>query len=113
MQAAFTVHKELGPGLLESVYETCLCDELDRAGIATQRQVAIPIRYRGKLLDAGFRADIIVAGLVMVEVKAPDALKPVHQAQLLAYLKLSGLRPGYLINFTAPLIKSGIRRLII
>jgi GxxExxY protein len=110
LDAAFVVHRELGPGLLESIYEACLCDELLQAGIEFERQVILPVHYKGRLLDAGLRLDIFVAGLVIVEIKAIDKLLPVHKAQLMTYLKLTGARLGLLINFNEALLKDGIRR---
>jgi GxxExxY protein len=101
-----------GPGLLESVYEPCLSYELETRHLAVQRQVELPVFYRDLRLDAGFRMDMVVDGLVVVEIKATERLLPVHEAQLLTYLKLSGHKLGLLINFNVTLIKLGIRRLI-
>ncbi len=109
VQAAFTVHKALGPGLLESVYETCLCHELHKNGIAFRRQVVVPVNYDGIQFEEGLRLDVLVGELVICELKAVEQLLPVHQAQLLSQLKLSRRRLGYLINFNVPLIKEGIR----
>jgi GxxExxY protein len=111
VDAAFRVHSALGPGLLESVYEVCLLHELGQRGLAVQRQVAVPILYGTVQLESGFRLDLLVNQQVVVELKAVDALLPVHQAQLLTYLKLSGHRLGLLINFNVSVIKEGIRRL--
>jgi GxxExxY protein len=113
IHAAIKVHKALGPGLLESAYEHCLTHELAKAGIPAQRQVALPIVYDGERLDAGYRLDIVVAGRVVVEVKAVDALAPIHEAQILTYLKLSGLRLGLLMNFNVIQLKDGLRRFVL
>jgi GxxExxY protein len=104
------VHEALGPGLLESVYEHCLAHELTSRGLRVQRQVQVPITYRGEQLDAGFRLDLLVQECVIVEVKAMEALLPIHQAQMMTYLRLSGNRLGFLMNFNVTLLKSGIRR---
>lgn len=112
VEAAFQVHEQLGPGLLESVYELCLAEELNSRGCSVERQVRLPIRYKDKLLDAQLRLDLMVNNCVIVEVKAVDSLLPLHEAQLLTYLKLTGVRLGLLLNFNVPLIRSGIRRLI-
>ena len=111
--AAIQVHKELGPGLLESIYETCLCHELALSNIKVERQKEIPISYKGVKLDTGYRIDLVVEDRVIVEIKAVSALLPVHEAQLLSYLKQLGGGPGLLINFNVQLLKHGIRRLII
>ncbi len=112
LDAAFRVHSELGPGLLESVYETCLTWELESQGIEVLRQVAIPIRYRGRELTPGLRLDMVVSGQVIVETKAANALVPIHQAQLISYLKLVNLRLGLLLNFNVVSMKDGIKRLV-
>ena len=113
IDAAVPVHKTLGPGLLESAYEHCLAHELTLRGIAVQRQVALPVVYEGEKLDAGYRLDLVVDSSVIVEVKSVEALAPIHDAQVLTYLKLSGLRIGLLINFNVVLLKQGIRRLVL
>ncbi|MGA0544465.1 GxxExxY protein [Brevundimonas sp. VNH65] len=113
MDAAFAVHRELGPGLLESVYEHCLAGDLSRAGLTVERQVAIPVQYRDERLDVGFRLDILVERRVIVEVKSIDALASIHTAQILTYLRFSQVRLGYLINFNAPRLKDGFRRLVL
>ena len=113
VDSAVAVHRSLGPGLLESVYEQCLAVELQARGLKTARQVPQPIEYRGKHLDAGFRLDILVEDLVVIEIKAVERLLPVHEAQLLTYLKLSRRQLGLLINFNVPVIKAGIRRLVL
>ena len=108
--AALRVHKRLGPGLLESVYETCLAYELQKAGLPAARQVLLPVRYDGLEFEAAYRIDLLVDESAIVEIKSVDALAPIHEAQLLTYLKLSGLRLGLLINFNVPLLKHGVRR---
>jgi GxxExxY protein len=108
---ALEVHRALGPGLLENAYEACLSFELARAGIEHQRQLALPITYKDTRIDLGYRLDLLVADLVVVEVKAVAQLSDVHRAQLLSYLKLGGYRLGYLLNFNVKLFKTGIRRL--
>jgi GxxExxY protein len=113
VEAAYKVHKTLGPGLLESVYEACFCHELEKAGYRVVSQVPVPIVFDGIRLDAAFRLDVVVEDLVICELKAVDAVLPVFQAQLLTYLKLTGKRLGFLINFNVPLIKQGITRLIL
>jgi GxxExxY protein len=113
VDAAFTVHKALGPGLLESVYEKCLAYELDTRGLTVERQVVSPIRYRDLLVEAGLRMDMVVNRSVIVEVKSMDRLLPIHQSQLFTYLKLSELRVGLLINFNVTYIKDGIRRVVL
>lgn len=111
VEAAFKVHSSLGPGLLESVYEACLCRELSKQDLPFQTQVSMPVIYDGLRLDAGLRLDLLVAEAVVVEIKAAEKMLPLFEAQLLTYLKLSGRRLGLLINFNVPLIKDGIRRL--
>jgi GxxExxY protein len=111
VDAAYRMHEELGPGLFESVYEVVLADMLAAKGLAVQRQVPVPIRFAGKVYDEGFRADLIVAGRVIVEIKSIDRLAAVHKKQVLTYLKLSGLSVGLLINFGGELLKGNIERL--
>jgi GxxExxY protein len=111
VDAAYKVHTAPGPGLLESVYEACLAHELHRRGLSFERQVVLPVEYEGLKLQTGLRLDLVVGGLVVVEVKAVDILLPVHKAQLLTYLKLSGHSLGFLINFNVPVIKEGIKRM--
>ena len=111
--AAMEVHRALGPGLLESAYEECLCRELTLRGIPFERQVSLPIEYKGVHLDAGYRLDLLVAGAVVVELKAVDKILPIHEAQLLTHLRLGGWKVGLLLNFNVPLLKQGIRRLIL
>lgn len=110
--AAVNVHRELGPGLLESTYEACLVHELAQEGIEVERQKALPVVYRGVRLDCGYRIDLLVQGQVVVEVKAVDRLKPIHRAQVLSYLKLSGCKVGLLINFNVKMLKDGVCRLV-
>lgn len=112
VDSAYTVHKALGPGLLEKVYEACLCHELAKRGLAFRRQVDIPIRYDGMVFDEGLHIDVLVEDLVVCELKAVDKAHPVWQAQLLSHLKLTGKRLGLLINFNVPLIKQGIKRIV-
>lgn len=107
---AFKVHKELGPGLLEKIYESCLCHELAKKDIKFQRQVELPIIYDGIRFDEGLRLDILVEDLIICELKAADKVNALWEAQLLSHLKLSKLNIGFLINFNVPLIKNGIRR---
>ena len=111
--AAIEVHRVLGPGLLESAYEECLCHELSLRSIAFQRQLVLPVDYKGVRLDCGYRLDIVLPGKLIIEVKAVEALAPIHDAQLLTYLKLSGIRTGLLLNFNVPLLRDGIRRLVL
>jgi len=111
--AAIEVHKALGPGLLESVYEECLCRELDLRKLHYKRQHAIPVQYKGVKLDCGYRIDLLVEDLVILELKSLDNLEPIHEAQILTYLKLTGLKVGLLINFNVPVLREGIRRLVI
>lgn len=113
VDCAFKVHSELGPGLLESVYEICLMKELYSVGCSVERQVYLPVIYKGEELKLDFRIDLLVQNEIVVELKAIDGILPVHQAQLLTYLKLSGKRLGLLINFNVPLIKDGIKRMIL
>jgi GxxExxY protein len=113
VDAAFAVHKNLGPGLLESVYEVCLCHELRRRGIPFCNQVALPVVYDGIRLDAGLRMDILAGEAVIVELKAVERHNPLFEAQLLTYLKLTGYRLGLLINFNVALIKDGIKRIVL
>ena len=109
---AIEVHRHLGPGLLESAYEECLCRELSINNIAFERQKPLPVNYKGINLDCGYKLDIVVEKLVIVELKAIEQIIPIHQAQLLTYLKLSNLKLGLLINFNVPILKDGIKRLV-
>ncbi len=112
LDLSIEVHKNLGPGLLESVYETCLCKELDLKGINYKKQLSLPVNYKGFQLDADFRIDILVEKEIIVELKAVDVLLPVHEAQLLTYLKLANKRIGLLINFNVPKLVDGFKRMI-
>lgn len=112
VDSAFKVHATLGPGLLESVYETCLVHELKSRGLEIRQQVPVSISYEGLQLGSGLRLDLLVADRVVVEIKATEKILPVHLSQLLTYLKLADKRLGLLINFNVPLIKDGIKRLI-
>jgi GxxExxY protein len=113
VDSAFKVHSALGPGLLESVYETCLLHELKNRDVKVQRQVALPVIYEGLRINSGLRLDLLIGDHVVVELKAVEKIIPVFDAQLLTYLKLSGHRLGLLINFNLPRIKDGIRRIIL
>ncbi len=113
LSCAFKVHSALGPGLLESAYEECLHYELDKIGIIAIKQKPMPLVYEQKKLDLGYRIDLFVDGKVIIEVKSVDAVIPVHLAQLMTYLKLSGCRIGFLINFNVASLKDGIKRIII
>lgn len=110
---AIEVHRNTGRGLLESVYDRCLCHELYLAGIPFERQVGIPIQYKGVPLDDGFRADIVVDGTVIVEIKSVAAILPTHEAQLLTYLRMSQMRIGLLLNFNTSRLTDGLRRLVV
>jgi GxxExxY protein len=113
VNAAFKVHKELGPGLLEKVYEVCLAHEFKKVGFNYRRQVDIPITYDGIIFEEGLRLDILVEDLVICEIKAFDLVNPVWEAQVLSHLRLTNKRLGYLINFDVPLIKQGIKRIVL
>jgi GxxExxY protein len=110
---AIEVHRRLGPGLLESAYEECLCFELRQAGIAFRRQVAVPVLYKSMRLDCGYRLDMVIEDRVIVELKTVERLLPIHTAQLLTYMKLSGIGIGLLLNFNSAALRSGIRRLVL
>ncbi|MCK4569308.1 MAG: GxxExxY protein [Bacteroidales bacterium] len=112
VNAAFKVHKSLGPGLLEKIYEICLCHELSKNGLEFDRQTYIPITYDGLIFDEGLRLDILVNNCVICEIKALETVNPVWEAQVLSHLKLTGIRVGLLINFNVVLIKDGIRRFV-
>ncbi len=109
---AIEVHRQLGPGLLESVYEACLCYELSQVGIHHDRQSHLPVSYKGQNLDEGFRVDILVEDRLVLELKTVERLLPVHEAQLLTYLRLSECRVGLLMNFNTAVLKDGIKRLV-
>jgi GxxExxY protein len=110
--AAIQVHREIGPGMLESAYETCLVYELKDRGYKIEQQKSVPLVYRDVNLDCGYRMDLLVQDLVIVEIKSIDQLLPIHRAQLLSYLKISGLKVGLLINFNVKLLKFGIERIV-
>ena len=110
--AAIEVHRTLGPGLLESAYEACLCRELQLRNIQHQRQLSLPVSYKGITLESGYRLDLLVENQVVVEVKAIETLQPVHEAQVLTYMRLGGWHVGLLINFNVPLLKQGIKRVV-
>ena len=112
LDAAITVHKEMGPGLLESVYEYCLLKELMLRNIFVEHQVAIPLFYKGEDLKKDFRLDLLVAREIIIELKAVDFLLPVHEAQIISYLKLTNKKMGFLINFNVPLLKDGFKRFV-
>jgi GxxExxY protein len=109
---AINVHRQLGPGLLESIYEECLCCELADAGMEFERQVALPVVYRDRLLDRGFRADILVSNELIIEIKSVECIHRVHEAQLLTYLRLSRRKVGLLMNFNVLRLKDGLRRFV-
>lgn len=109
---AIEVHRTLGPGLLESAYEECLCYELKLTNVSYERQVALPVIYKGVKLDCGYRMDLVVEDLVIVEIKAIEKLLPIHEAQLLSYLKLRDKRVGLLLNFHVSVLKNGLKRIV-
>lgn len=110
--AAMRIHSTLGPGLLESAYEICLLYELEKQGLSARRQVLIPIRYEALTVDNGYRVDLLIEDLVVIELKAVEAILPVHRSQLLSYLRLSGLKLGYLLNFHVAHMRDGIIRMV-
>jgi GxxExxY protein len=110
VDAAVRVHTQLGPGLLESAYEGCLAQELRLRGLHVQTQLAVPVFYEGVKIDVGYRIDLMVEDLIVIEVKSVETLLPVHEAQVITYLKLSGKRLGFLMNFNVRLMKVGLRR---
>ena len=111
--AAIEVHRELGPGLLESAYAACLCRELQLRGLEFEREKPMPVAYKGLHIDCGYRLDVLVDGRVILELKAVKELRPIHEAQLLTYLRLSGVRVGLLINFNVPVLRDGIKRRVL
>ncbi len=113
LESSIRVHVELGPGLLESVYEVCLLKELLEKGVKVERQVAVPIKYKGEKLDLDFRIDLLVENEIILELKAVESLMPVHEAQLLTYMKLFNSRLGFLINFNVPKLKDGFKRKVL
>jgi GxxExxY protein len=110
--ACIEIHRELGPGLLESAYEECLAYELTRAGLRFERQRSLPVRYKEVQLDCGYRLDFVIEGMLIVELKAVSDLQPIHEAQVLTYLKLDKKSLGLLINFNVPTLKQGVRRVV-
>lgn len=113
ISGAIEVHRALGPGLLESAYQACLAQELTLRSIPFEQQKALPLEYKGVLLDCGYRLDFIVANKIVVELKTAEQIIAIHEAQLLTYLKLTGCKVGLLINFNVPVLKSGIKRLVL
>jgi GxxExxY protein len=111
--ACIEIHRELGPGLLESAYEQCLCYELTQMGLMFSRQADVPLRYKGVILDCGYRIDVLVEDLVIVELKSCEKITELHEAQLLTYLKLQRLPLGLIINFKVPLLKQGVKRMLL
>lgn len=111
--AAIEVHKTIGPGLLESAYEECLAFELRSRGLEFHRQSSLPVTYKGVRLDCGYRIDLLVEDAVIVEIKTVDSLQPIHEAQLLTYLKLGSWTVGLLLNFNVPVLKNGIKRMVL
>lgn len=112
LEASIAVHKEMGPGLLESIYELCLLNELERSGVKTASQVSIPLVYKGTELSKDFRIDILIEDEIFLEIKSVETLLPVHEAQIISYLKLADKRLGFLINFNVALMKHGFKRFV-
>lgn len=112
VNSAMKVHSLLGPGLLESAYQACLAHELRSRGLEVATQVALPVIYQGKKLEVGYRIDLVVEGRVVIEVKAVDAIHPIHEAQLLSYMRLSGIAVGLLVNFNVLHLRDGIKRMV-
>ncbi len=110
--AAIEVHKALGPGLLESAYEKCLCHELKLRGLWFESQKSLPLVFKGKKLDCGYKLDVVVKNTIILELKSCEKIEPIHKAQLLTYLKLSGLKLGLLLNFNVPVMRDGIVRMV-
>jgi len=110
--AAIEVHKALGPGLLESAYEKCLCHEFGLRGLSNERQKPLPVIYKGKELDCGYRLDVVVENAIILELKSCEKIEPIHKAQLLTYLRLSGLHLGLILNFNVPVMRDGIVRIV-
>ncbi len=113
MGLAIEMHRAIGPGLLEIVYQACMCMELEDAGIPFQSQAMVPVHCKGRSIPLGFRSDIVVADAIMLEIKAVAAIVPAHEAQLLTYLRMSGMRLGFLMNVHAPKLKDGLKRFIV
>ncbi len=109
---AIEVHKALGPGLLESAYEECIFHELNLQGFSLERQKPLPVTYKGRILDCGYRLDLVVEKMIILELKSCEKIEPIHKAQLLTYLKLSGLNLGLLLNFNVPVMRDGIVRIV-
>lgn len=112
LESSLDVHREMGPGLLESIYELCLSDELNSRGLRINNQVSIPLFYRGRELSKDFRIDILVEDAIILEIKSVETILPVHEAQIISYLKLADKRLGFLINFNVALLKSGFKRYV-
>ena len=110
--AAIEVHKALGPGLLESAYEECLCQELELRGLHYERQKPLPVVYKGNKLDCGYRLDVVVENAIVLELKSCEKIEPIYEAQILTYLKLSGLHLGLILNFNVPMMRDGIKRVV-
>jgi GxxExxY protein len=110
---AIEVHRELGPGLLESTYEQCLAHELALSGIQFERQKQLPVEYKGQLIDCGYRIDLLVADQLILELKCVDKFSPIHQAQLMTYMKLAKIKTGILVNFNVTLLKNGLKRIVL
>ena len=113
IRCAIEVHRELGPGLLESTYRDCLAKELELSGISYQAELALPIEYKGLLIDCGYRVDLLIENDILLELKAVAGLAPIHEAQLLTYMRLSGIRHGFLINFNVKRLKDGLRSFVL
>ena len=113
VDAAYGIHTSLGPGLLESAYEECLCRELDLKGVLFERQKPLPLAYKGIALECGYRLDVLVEGRIIIEIKSVEILAPIHEAQILTYLKLARMKVGLLINFNVPILKGGIKRFVV
>jgi GxxExxY protein len=110
--ACIEVHRALGPGLLESAYEECVCHELSLRGVSFERQLPLPVTYKSVKLDSGYRLDLVVEHKIIVELKSVEALLPIHEAQVLTYLKLTGKAVGLLVNFNVPMLKAGLKRIV-
>jgi GxxExxY protein len=113
IRCAIEVHRELGPGLLESTYRDCLAKELELSGISCQAELALPVKYKGLLVNCGYRVDLIIENEILLELKAVAELAPIHEAQLLTYMRLSGIRHGFLINFNVKRLKDGLRSFVL
>lgn len=112
MNCFISVHKVLGPGLLESIYEPCLCHEISKSGLAYERQKLLPIIYDGQILDNALKLDILVENRIVIELKSVEKILPVHESQIISYLKLADKRIGFLVNFNVPLVKDGVKRFV-